>query len=178
MQSCMQMRAVFFGTPLGSWAQHSHTPSPLALLCDGAWDLHPESRSGPWELQLYKAIRQLGQALAGGGLGGVAKGCWERRGSEGGPGWGVLPSAPSPHDTKGPLSSLQPAGKGSVWWLPCVPWFCLQGKQTGSVAFLYFLVSAEPKNIARGTVRIYPQPAGIALAQSTCFTSSRTTFGH
>lgn len=64
-----------------------------------------------------------------------------------------------------------------MWWLPYVPQFCLQGKQTGSVAFLYFLVSAEPKNIARRTVRICPQPAGIAL-EPICFASSRATFGH
>ena len=135
-------------------------------------------RSGPWELQLYKAVRQLGQAL-GWEVG--AEGCWERRGSEGGPGRGQArgfhPSAPPPHDTKRPLSSLQAAGKGSVRWLPYIPWFCLQGKHTCSVAFLSVLVSAEPKNIARGTMRICPQSSGLALVP-TCFASSRATFRH
>ena len=90
---------------------------------------------------------------------------------------GILPSAPSPRDIKGPLSSLQAAGKGSVRWLPYIPWFCLQGNHTCSVAFLSVLVSAEPKNIARGTMRICPQSSGLALVP-TCFASSRATFRH
>lgn len=45
------------------------------------------------------------------------------------------PLRATPHCTKGPLSSLQAARKGSVRWFLYVPWFCLQGKQTGPGGF-------------------------------------------
>lgn len=88
---------------------------------------------GPWELQLYKAVRQLGQALRGPRVAGKEAAAKEVQGGGRPEASSVLSSAPPPQDTKGPLSSLQAAGKGSVRWFLYVPWFCLQGKQTGLV---------------------------------------------
>lgn len=73
-----------------------------------------------------------GSSPAGSGVG-EAEDCWERWASAGRPGWGlargVLPSAPAPHDTKGPLSSLQAAGKGPGWWLFYAPCFVCKGNR-------------------------------------------------
>lgn len=78
---------------------------------DSALEQRPEGR-----------IRAVGAAVIPGNSparsgAGEAEDCWERRGSAGRPGWGlargVLPSAPPLHDTKGSLSSLLAAGKGS-----------------------------------------------------------------
>lgn len=57
------------------------------------------------------------------------------------------------------------------------PDFVCKGNRLGSVAFLYLLVSAKPKNTARGTLRICSQSAGTAAAPA-CSASGGATFGH
>lgn len=59
---------------------------------------------------------------------------------------------------------------------PTFPDFVCKGNRLGSVAFLYLLVSAKPKNTARGTLRICSQSAGTAAAPA-CSASGGATFG-
>lgn len=164
MQRSTQIRAVFFGPPLGVLSPAEPHPSPPARFATGPESCIQRGGSGPWELQLYKAVRQLGQAL-GWGVG--AEGCWERRGSGEVQGRG-RPGASSPplhpHIPKASVLVTGSRKRSVLCGSPTFPDFVCKGNRLGSVAFLYLLVSAKPKNTARGTLRICSQSAGTAAA--------------
>ena len=81
-KAACRWRLCFLVLHLGPKPSRAMLPILWPCFMTGPESCTQRGRSGPWELQLYKAVRQLGQALGG------AKGCWERRGSEGGPGPG------------------------------------------------------------------------------------------
>ena len=130
--------------------------------------------SGPWELQLYKAVRQLGQALGGPRVAGKEGAAKEVQG-------GGRPGASSPplHPRmipKGLRPRYRQQGRDQCGGFSTFSDFVCKGNRLGSVAFLYLLDSAKPKNTARGTLRICSQSAGTAAAPA-CSASGGATFG-
>lgn len=78
--------------------------------------------------------------------------------------------------TKGLCPRYRQQGSDQCCGSPTFPDFVCKGNRLGSVAFLYLLVSAKPKNTARGTLRICSQSAGTAAAPA-CSASGGATFG-